>query len=110
MGSLRVYCPMEKLYACFCAFFNLIEHQIGTCPVEGYPCVEPGIVVCFDLFRDILLQFQCLPWLADLWIAITQFCQYATQGVEHVVFIMPTVLLEATAECLCRVDGTLETK
>src|SRR2546421_9766585 len=30
MGSLRVYCSMEKFYPCFCTFFNLIEYQIGT--------------------------------------------------------------------------------
>jgi hypothetical protein len=110
MGSLRVSCPMEKFNACICAFFNLIEHQIGASPIERYPCIESGVVICSDLFRDILLHVQCLPWLADLWIAIAQFCQDTAQGVEHMVFIIPALLLEAADGCLRCVDGTLETK
>ena len=58
----------------------------------------------------VLALAQCLPGLADLWIAIAQFCQDATQGVEYMVFIMSTVLFEAADECLRRVNGTLETK
>ena len=93
-----------------CAGFNLIEHEIGACPVKRYPCVESGIAVCFDLFRDILLHVQRLPWLADLWIAVTQFCQDATQRVEDMVFIVSTVLLEATDKRLRCINGSLETE
>ena len=44
---------MEELSPFCDTFFNLVEHEVGSRPVEGDPGVEPGVIRQVDLEHNV---------------------------------------------------------
>src|SRR5579859_5745266 len=85
MGRLDVKCTMKQFHACFDAFFNFIEHKVGTRPIERYPYMKTGVVVSLYLSCDLFSHVERFLRLVDFRVAVAEFCENVAHGIVNLI-------------------------
>ena len=110
MRRLEGPSSVEKLSSFFDTFFNLIEHQVGSCPIERDPGMKPGVLCEVNLKLDFFLHVERFLWFFDLQVAVAAFCKNAAHAMKDIISSVTVFLFQVGGDGLCCVNGPLKSQ